>query len=126
MMGGSDEIFFLDDERNCLNIVAFHRYEKITDLDQFRTAMLSRACKFPRLKSKVTKFLGKFMFEELTDKQMMDSMNKTMPVVTDIHNERQLADFMAKKQSERLSLDYLQWRVYFVPDYRPNESLFVY
>ena len=25
-----------------------------------------------------------------------------------------------------MPLDYLQWRVYFVPDYRPNESLFVY
>lgn len=25
-----------------------------------------------------------------------------------------------------MPLDYLQWRVYFIPDYRPNESLFVY
>lgn len=74
----------------------------------------------------MTKFLGKFMFSPCTDQELMDSMEKTMPIVTDIHNERQLADFMAKEQSTRLPLDYLQWRVYFIPDYRPNESLFVY
>lgn len=62
MMSGGDEIFFLDDARNCLNIVAFHRWEKITDLDEFRKTILRRACQFPRLKSKVTKVLGKYMF----------------------------------------------------------------
>lgn len=126
MMSGGDEIFFLDDDRNCLNIVAFHKWDKMTDVDSFRKTMLKRACKFPRLKSKVTKFLGKFMFEQFTDEEMMDSLEKTMPIITDIHNERQLADFMAKEQSQRLPLGYLQWRVYFIPDYRPNESLFVY
>lgn len=55
----------------------------------------------------MTKFLGKFMFSPCTDQEMMDSMHKTMPIVTDIHNERQLADFMAKEQSTRLPLDYL-------------------
>jgi len=67
MMGGGDEFFFFDDSRNCLNIVAFHRYAKMTDVDEFRSTMMRRALQFPRLKSRVTKFLGKLMFEELTD-----------------------------------------------------------
>ncbi len=61
--------------------------------------LVSRACVFPRLKSKVTKFLGKYMFEELSDKEMMDSISKTCPVIDGIHNEEQLAEFMAKEQS---------------------------
>lgn len=88
--------------------------------------MCKRACQFGRMKSRVTKALGKFMFEEMTDEEMIASIPKTMPVVTGIHNEEQLAKFMAKEQSHRLPLDYLQWRVFFVPDYRPDESLFVY
>ena len=62
MMGGGDEIFFMDDDRNCLNIVAFHRYEKIKNVEEFRKTLLQRACKFPRLKSIVTKAFGKYMF----------------------------------------------------------------
>ena len=88
MMSGGDEIFFLDDARNCLNIVAFHKWDRMTDVNQFRKTMLQRACQFPRLKSKVTKFLGKYMFYALSDEEMMSSMDKTMPIVTDIHNER--------------------------------------
>ena len=67
MMKGSDEMFFLDDDRNCLNIVAFQKYDKITDVDAFRNIMLQRACRFPRLKSKVVKLLGKYMFSPFTD-----------------------------------------------------------
>eukprot|EP00354_Favella_ehrenbergii_P009838 CAMPEP_0170463886 /NCGR_PEP_ID=MMETSP0123-20130129/8824_1 /TAXON_ID=182087 /ORGANISM="Favella ehrenbergii, Strain Fehren 1" /LENGTH=59 /DNA_ID=CAMNT_0010729419 /DNA_START=297 /DNA_END=476 /DNA_ORIENTATION=+ len=59
--------------------------------------MVSRACAFPRLKSRVRKFLGKYMFEEMSDKEMIDSIKRTCPVVTGIHNEEQLADFMAKE-----------------------------
>ena len=88
VMGGGDEMFFFDDERNRLNIVAFHRYAKMTDVDEFRTTMLRRACQFPRLKSRVTKCLGHLMFEELSDEQMMASIDHTMPVISDIHNER--------------------------------------
>ena len=126
MMKGADEMFFLDDDRNCLNIVAFHKWDKITDVDSYRKTMLRRACQFPRLKSKVVKVLGKYMLNPYSDQEMMDSMDKTMPIVTDVHDERQLADFMAKEQSTRLPLGFLQWRLFLIPDYRPNESLFVY
>ena len=56
----------------------------------------------------------------------MDSMNKIMPVVSGIHDEKALADFMAKEQSSRLPLGYLQYRVTFIPDYSETESIFVY
>ena len=56
----------------------------------------------------------------------MDSLNKTMPVVSGIHDEKALGDFMAKEQSYRLPLGYLQYRVTFIPDYSETESIFVY
>ena len=106
MMGGADEIFFQEDDRNCANIVAFLKFEKF-DPDVFAKTVVQRACIFPRIKSKVTKFLGKYMFEEMTDKQMMDSIPKTCQTIDGIHNEQELADFMAKEQSTRLPLDHL-------------------
>lgn len=96
MMGGMDEIFFGDDNRNSSNIVAFQKFKKF-DPKRFAKTIVTRACIFPRLKSKVTKFLGKYMFEEMTDKEMIDSISKTCPIVSGIHNEKDLADFMAKE-----------------------------
>ena len=63
MMSGGDELFFQEDPRNCCNIVAFHRYSRFNG-EQMAKVMVQRACQFPRLKSKIVKFLGKYMFEE--------------------------------------------------------------
>ena len=126
MMSGGDEMFFLDDDRNSLNIIAFHRYDRISDVENFRKTMVRRACKFPRLKSHVRKIFGKFMFSETTNEEMMNSVNKVMPIIGNIHTEQELADYMAKEQSYRLPLDGLQWRVYLIPDYSATESVFVY
>lgn len=87
MLSGADEIFFLDDDRNCLNIIAFHRYAKITDTDNFRKTMVRRACKFPRLKSTVKKLFGKFMFCEISNEEMMNSIPKVFPIIGNIHTE---------------------------------------
>lgn len=45
---------------------------------------------------------------------------------TGVHNEKQLANFMALQQSVRDPLDSLQWRVFLFEDYSPAESLFVF
>ena len=70
MMSAGDEQFFGDDHRNTLNIVSYQKYEKFNANEVAQTIM-QRACAFPRLKSKVTKFLGKYMFEEMDDAEMM-------------------------------------------------------
>ena len=75
MMSGPDEIFFQEDTRNCANIIAYLKFEKF-DPDVFAKTVAQRALIFPRIKSRVTKFLGKYMFEEMTDKQMMDGLPK--------------------------------------------------
>jgi hypothetical protein len=49
IMTGGDEIWFLDDARNCTNIVAFHRYEKFADVNVFRQTLMQRMKPFPRL-----------------------------------------------------------------------------
>ena len=70
MMSAADESFFVDDDRNTLNIVSYQRYEKFNS-QEVAQAIMRRACQFTRLKSKVVKFLGKYMFEEMTDEEMM-------------------------------------------------------
>jgi len=126
IMTGGDEMWFLDDTRNCHNIIAYHRYEKITDIDAFRQTMMDRVCIFPRLKSKVVKAFGKFMFKEMPDQEVRDKVDDYMPVIDGIHDEKALADCMALQQSSRLPLSGTQWRLFFVPNYSETESLFVY
>jgi len=86
-MTGNDEFFFMDDYRNRMNIVAYQKYEKF-DYEAMARAMVSRACAFPRLKSRVKKFLGHNMLEELSDEEMMGSIKRICPAVTGIHNEK--------------------------------------
>ena len=43
-----------------------------------------------------------------------------------VHNEEQLAEFMAKVQSIREPFEFVQWKAYYFEDYSPTESLFVY
>ena len=69
--------------------------------------MVSRASAYPRMRSRVVKLLGKYMFEDMPKEEMMNSLKTICPVVTDIHNEKQLGDFMGKIQSTRLPLNYL-------------------
>ena len=70
-MGSADELFFHDDARNRLNIVAFHKWEKIKDVDSFRKTMLQRAMKYPRLRSTVIKMFGKFMFRQVPEQDVL-------------------------------------------------------
>ena len=87
MMSGNDEMFFLDDDRNRMNIVAFHRVARF-DAQVMAKTMVTRACLFPRLKSKVRKFLGRYMFEEMSDEQMVASIPRSCITVSDIHSEQ--------------------------------------
>ena len=61
MMSGGDEIFFQDDKRNSLNIVAYKRHAK-TDTAKFRDTLIRRSLKYVRLRSRVVKAFGKYMF----------------------------------------------------------------
>lgn len=56
----------------------------------------------------------------------MSAVDRVIPIIGDIHNEKQLADFMAKEQSQRLPLGGYQYIVYLVPDYTPTQSVFIY
>ena len=66
------------------------------------------------------------MFQEQSDKYMVESMDTYCKEVFDIHNEQQIADFMAKEQSIRLPLNGLQWRCFFISDYDEKHSVFVF
>lgn len=55
----------------------------------------------------------------------MKNMNRLMISKSGVHNEKDLADFMAREQSVREPSDFLQWRFYIFEDYSPTESIFV-
>ena len=52
--------------------------------------------KYPRLKSTVVKFLGKFMFKQIPEQEVLSQVDKILPVIGGIHNEEQLIEFMAE------------------------------
>ena len=62
---------------------------------------------FPRLKSKVIKFLGRVFFKELAQDEILRNINRCMVVKSGVHNEKDLAEFMAQEQSVREPYDFL-------------------
>jgi len=76
MMSGCDEMFFEDNKRNSLNIVAFQKFSTFKDPESFRMQIVRRSRVFPRIKSKVVKFLGRYMFKELPDEEVLNSVDK--------------------------------------------------
>ena len=70
MMSGGDEAFFQDDSRNKLNIIAYKKYQKFKT-EEIRKKLFERACDFPRIRSCVVKFLGKYMFYDMGKEFMM-------------------------------------------------------
>ena len=57
---------------------------------------------------------------------MHKQRDKLCVIKTGIHNERQLADFMAKEQSIRDEFENVQWRAFIFEDYSETESVFVW
>jgi hypothetical protein len=74
----------------------------------------------------VVKFLGLYMFEEMSDKEYDECFDKSVHINEDIHDEVQLAEHMAKLQAVREPLGGLQWRVTLIPNYNETESIFVF
>ena len=96
VMSGADEGFFLDDKRNCTNIIAYQKCEKFNG-EEMAKAMTRRATIFPRIKSRVTKFLGRYMFEEMSEEWYFEQCKSAVVHVNDVHTEKELADLMAKE-----------------------------
>jgi len=63
LLGGADEIFFLDDHRNRGNIVAC-QVMTTCNFEKVRDALTGKAAVFPRLRSTVVKSMGKYWFKE--------------------------------------------------------------
>lgn len=57
--------------------------------------------------------------------EFQGKFSKFCQVVDEIHNEQQLADFMAKEQSIREPYDQVQYKFIFIPNYTATESVFV-
>ena len=96
-MTGGDCIFFQDDTKRTLcNIIAFQKYER-TEVQKFREVIIKRASRFSRLRSFTTKLFGRYMFSDMGAEAMIKNADKFFILKTGIHNEDQLAEFMAKE-----------------------------
>ena len=64
IMQPNDELFFQDDERGYGNIVSHIFFEKISEEEgkAFLKQLRMKARVFPRIKSRIIKFLGFYMF----------------------------------------------------------------
>ncbi len=82
----ADEVFFLEDHRQSGNIIAFQKVEKF-ETEKFRRALLVKTFQFPRMKSKVVKFIGRVFFQQLSEAEILRNINRCMVVKTGVHNE---------------------------------------
>lgn len=81
---------------------------------------------FDRNRSRVVKFLGSWWFKQISNEEMRKQRDNLIQIRGGVHNEKQLADFMAKEQSIRDDFEGVQWRGFLIPDYSETESIFVF
>lgn len=60
-----DEFFLLDNDKNRANIITVIKTDRIPDYPKLRQIIINLAIKHPRLKHKLTKFLGEYYYTEL-------------------------------------------------------------
>lgn len=120
-----DTFFLGDDERNYCNIIGFIRLERFK-AEEVKNQLFDKTTQFTRNRSKLVKFLGTWWFKEVPMPEMVKQKDKLIQLRTGIHDEKQLADFMAKEQSIRDPIDNVQWRAFLIEDYTPTESVFIY
>lgn len=60
-----DEFFLLDNEKNRANILTVVKTDKVPDYPRLRKIIIDLAVKHPRLKHRLTKFMGEHFFTEL-------------------------------------------------------------
>lgn len=76
------------------------KYDKI-NFTKFRDAGIKRCTKFSRMRSSVVKYFGKYWFKDLGTEDLIKDSSEVYHLKTGVHNEDQLAEFMAKEQSYR-------------------------
>ena len=107
------------------NIMAFQKYEK-ADFEKFRELIIKRASKFFRMRSYATKLLGRYMFKDMGAEALAENADMFFVKKSGIHNEEQIAEFMAREQCIRERMGGYQWRVYFFEDYNEHESVAIF
>ena len=76
--------------------MSFHKFEK-GKFEDFRDRLVERSSKFPRLRSCATKLFGRYMFYDMGADTMIKNSERLFSLKTGVHNEKQLAEFMAKE-----------------------------
>ena len=92
-----DERYFASASARSGNMPCWGRLERVHDVDGFRKTIIERCLAFPRLKSKVQKFLGRHILVEYSDEEVLAEIDTLIPVAHGIHNEKQLREFMLKE-----------------------------
>lgn len=101
---GMDTYWLCDDERNYCNIIGFIRIEKFK-AQEVKNQLFEKTTQFTRNRSKLVKFLGTWWYKEIPMEDMIKQKEKLIQLRYGIHNEKQLAEFMAKEQSIRDPID---------------------
>ena len=83
-----DERFFATKSARSGNLPCWGRMQRVHDVEGFRKVLLERCLAYPRLKSKVQKLLGRHIFVEYSDEDVMAQIDQLVPVAHGIHNEK--------------------------------------
>ena len=103
-MGTFDEVFFLDDRKNNSNILGALHFDQF-EFESMRDFLHSRSENLHKCRSKVVKMFGMYWYKKMSQKEWNEKKNKVIVLIENIHNEKDLREFMCKEHSIRESLD---------------------
>ena len=88
--------------------------------------MYAKAVKLFRARAKLVKVMGKYYYKRMDPEEFKVKFPKFCQIQDGIHNEQELADFLAKEQCIRDPYDQVQYKFIFIPNYTEKESVFVF
>jgi len=79
-----DFFFLYDDKKNRANIITVAIATRINNMKEFRERFKARAVKFPRMRSRIVRYLGEYYWQEIPKAELVSYLDKLIIDLKDV------------------------------------------
>jgi len=79
-----DFFFLYDDKKNRANIITVAIATRINNMKEFRERFKARAVKFPRMRSRIVRYLGEYYWQEIPKAELDSYLDKLIIDLKDV------------------------------------------
>lgn len=125
ILGLHDQSFLLDDDDNHHTIVAVGIFEKF-DYVTMKMYLAEKSKVIDKAKTKLVKKFGLWWHQALTEEEWKSQLPNVFSLVQGVKGEKQLQEFAVMQQANYDMHDAPQYKLYLIPDYKPDQSAIIF